>query len=370
MKKRILFLSPLPPPNYGSAMSSEMCLNFLKESKEFEIKNIKLNYSRKISDIGKLNLNKIKGLFHVKKEIKKSIDEFKPNLIYFVSATSSLGFWRDYIFYKQVRKYYSGKIIFHIRSRILEEDWKRDSFRRKFANMLKGQKAIVLGKELIKDVHGIIHEENLFVLPNAIENELSQKDFMQILEERKKRKSFNILFLSNMDFFKGWPKLLKACKILKNQKINFICNFVGAFPGEKEKTFFFDFVKENNLDKNVFYLGKKTGRDKNKILENSDILVFPTEYKLETFGRVIIEAMMFGLPVIANGIATISSIISDGKTGFVLRENSPREISEKIIQLKDKNLRLKMGKEGRKRFLEKYELEKYGKNFEKILKTI
>jgi len=38
--KKILFLSPLPPPHYGSAMSSKMCLEILQKSKDFEIKNI------------------------------------------------------------------------------------------------------------------------------------------------------------------------------------------------------------------------------------------------------------------------------------------------------------------------------------------
>ena len=59
--EKILFLSPLPPPYYGSAMSSEMCLNILKNSKDFQIENIKLNYSKEMSDVGKINTDKIKG---------------------------------------------------------------------------------------------------------------------------------------------------------------------------------------------------------------------------------------------------------------------------------------------------------------------
>lgn len=67
--KKILFLSPLPPPYYGSAMSSQMCLNILKNSKDFEVRNIKLNYSKEMNDIGKINFNKIKGMLKVSKQI-------------------------------------------------------------------------------------------------------------------------------------------------------------------------------------------------------------------------------------------------------------------------------------------------------------
>jgi len=365
--KKILFLSPLPPPHYGSAMSSEMCLNILQTSSDFEVKNIKLNYSKNLRDIGKFNLNKITGFLKVRNEIKNLIKSFKPDLIYFVPATSSLGFQRDYLFWKQIRKNYSGKIVFHLRSRILEKDWKRRSFRKKFSNMIKGQNVIILGKELISDVYEIIPKKNIFILPNTIKNEISQKQISKIFKERKKRISLNLLFLSNMDFSKGWPKLLQACKILKNQEKNFKCNFVGPFPGRKEKEIFFKFIRQNNLEKNINYLGKKIGNEKNQIYKNSDILIFPTEYSLETFGRVIIEGMMFGLPVIANGIATIPSIISHGKTGFVLKENSPKEIADFILILRNKKLREKFGKEARKMFLEKYEIRNYKKDLRDIL---
>ncbi len=369
MKKKILFLSPLPPPHYGSAISSEMCLNILKNSKNFDVRNIKLNYSKEMSDIGRINLEKVKGIFYVKKQIKNIIKEFKPNVIYFVPATSGLGLIRDYFFAKQIRKYRRGKILFHIRSRILDEDWNNYFKRRIIKKMFRREKAIVLGEELIGDLHNLIKKENLFILPNAIKNEVSEKEFKKIIKQRKKIEHSNVLFLSNMFFSKGWPKLLQACKILKNKKINFKCNFVGAFPGAKEKNFFLSFVKKNNLDKNIFYFDKKIGKEKNKIFENSDVLIFPTEYPLETFGIVILEAMMFGLPVIANGVATIPSIIEDGKTGFVLKENSPLEIAEYLeILIKDKKSREKMGNEGRKRFLENYEFNNHKKKFLDILK--
>lgn len=60
--RKILFLSPLPPPLYGSAMSSEMCLDILKSDKRFDVQNVKLNYSRAMTDVGKLTLSKLYGI--------------------------------------------------------------------------------------------------------------------------------------------------------------------------------------------------------------------------------------------------------------------------------------------------------------------
>jgi glycosyltransferase involved in cell wall biosynthesis len=370
MKKKVLFISPLPPPNYGSAMSSEMCLKILNDSRIVEVKNIQTNSSKDMSDIGKFNLAKIFGFFKVKSQVRKSLKNFKPDLIYFVPATSSLGFERDYLFWKEIRKNYSGKILFHLRSRVLESDWKKVSFRRRFSKMIKNQKVIILGEELVNDLHGLIPRKDIFILPNAIQNEISEKEYKKISLERKKINSLNILFLSNMEVSKGWAKLLQSCPLLKKKGINFKCNFVGDFPGEKEKNLFHKIVAKNNLQENIYYLGKKIGIEKNKILKNSDILVFPTEYPLETFGRVIIEAMMFGLPVIANGIATIPSIVEDGKTGFVLKENSPEEIKNCILKLNNFEKRNKMGLSGRKKFLKDFELKKFSEKFLKIVNSV
>lgn len=365
-KKRILFLSPLPPPHYGSAMSSEMCLEILKKSAKFKLENIKLNYSKEMSDVGKINLDKIKGIFRVKKQIKKSLKKFKPSLVYFVPATSGLGLMRDCLFTRKIKKTIGKeKIVFHVRSRTIKNRVNNFFYKKMFS----GGRAIVLGEQLKKDVSDFIKEKEISVLPNAIKNEITEKNFNNIMEQRKKEKQYiNLLFLSNMAESKGWFKLLQSCNILKKKKIKFKCNFIGSFPSKKEKLKFFNYIKNNNLSESINYFGRKTGKEKNKVLENSDILVFPTEYPLETFGRVVIEGMMFGLPVIANGIATIPTTIQHNKTGFVLKENDGKEIANYIEKLyNNKKLRISMGKQGRGRFLENYSLDKYKDKFLRAL---
>ena len=365
--KKILFLSPLPPPYYGSAMSSQMCLEILQKSKDFEVRNIKLNYSKEMEDIGKVNLNKVKGFFYVKKQIKEKIKNFNPDLVYFVPATSYQGLIRDFLFIREIKKYWGGKILFHIRSRILENDWNNKFKRKIIIKMFENQKAIILGEELKNDLHGLINEKNIFILPNAIKNEISDFELKKIIAKRRKNKQLNILFLSNMDRTKGWLKTLGVCKILNNKKFNFKCDFVGGWLEKKDEDYFKNFVKKNKLEKRVFAHGKKIGDEKRKFLEKTNVLVFPTEFKMETFGRVILEGYMFGIPVIANGIATIPSTIQDKKTGFVLRKNTGREISLKILN--ETNWE-QMGIEGRKMFLKGYEIKNYSKKFIGILNKV
>lgn len=364
--KKILFLSPLPPPFYGSAISSKFCLDILSKSKKYEVRSIKLNYSKEISDMGKINLDKIIGIFKVLKQIQKQLKEFRPDIVYFVPATDSFGLIRDFLFLKQIKRYFKKKILIHLRTRTIKTLLRNFFYKEIFSN----QKVIVLGKELVEDISEWVGRDDIYILPNAINNSVSNKELNKILKERKKNKIFNILFLSNMEKTKGWPKLLEACKILKERRISFICNFVGDWQNVEDKEYFYNFIKNNHLEKEVFEYGKKIGKEKDNCLKNADVLVFPTEYRLETFGRVVIEAMMFAIPVIANSIATIPSIIEDKKTGFLLKNNTPEEIAEKIeILFKNPQLREKMGLEGRKKFLNQFETKNYKKKFLGIIKS-
>ena len=361
--KKILFLSPLPPPHYGSAVSSQMCLEILQDSKKFKMKNIKLNYSKEMDDIGRINFNKIKGIFHVKKQIKKQIKKLKPDIIYFVPATYSLGLIRDWIFVKEIKKYWKGKILFHIRSRILNETWNSFFRKKMLKNMYIGNKALVLGKEIVSDLRDMIPEKEIFILSNGIKNEINNLDLKKIVKKRKKNKELNIVFLSNMDRRKGWPKLLDVCKILNKKNFSFRCDFVGGWWNKEDKEYFEKFVKENKLEKKVFTHGKRIGKKWLSSLDNANLLVYPTE--MDTFGRVLIEAYMYEVPVIANKEGAIPSIVEHGKTGFLLNRNTKEEIASIILKKPDWG---KMGRSARKKFLREFELKKYKTNFLRLFK--
>ena len=171
--------------------------------------------------------------------------------------------------------------------------------------------------------------------------------------------------------FKGWFLVLQACELLKNESNYFVCNFIGKWPSDIEKKKFFDFVEKKELGKNVKYLGGISGEERDFVYEMVNMFVFPTYYELEAHPRVIIEAMMFGLPIVANSHCSISNTIQDKKTGFLLKENSPMEIKKYLQLIKNnKKMGVKIGLAGRKRFLEKYELKKYKSDFIDIINSV
>ena len=89
----------------------------------------------------------------------------------------------------------------------------------------------------------------------------------------------------------------------------------------------------------------------------ADVIVFPSLWP-EPFGRIAIEAMAAGKPVIASAIGGIKETIVEG-TGILVNPGNVEQLREAIILLMhNSQLRKEMGKKGRKLVEELYAEEK------------
>ncbi|PIY80049.1 MAG: glycosyl transferase family 1, partial [Candidatus Pacebacteria bacterium CG_4_10_14_0_8_um_filter_42_14] len=91
----------------------------------------------------------------------------------------------------------------------------------------------------------------------------------------------------------------------------------------------------------------------------------------EGFGLVTIEAMALGKPVVAFDHGPGNEIVVDGKTGLLAKSGDVHDLAKKIIRvLEDRDLAESLGRAGRKRFLEKYQIEKCVREYETLLHPI
>ena len=95
-------------------------------------------------------------------------------------------------------------------------------------------------------------------------------------------------------------------------------------------------------------------------------LVVPSIY-METFGLVIVEAMLHGKPVIASRIGGIPEIVDDGETGILVEPGNATELADKIRYLWERpGLCREMGEAGRAKALQEYSEERY---YERLMKV-
>ena len=148
---------------------------------------------------------------------------------------------------------------------------------------------------------------------------------------------------------KGHKYFLQAAQLVTQSCNN--CRFliVGDTIFGEGKSWKDDLIKLANdlkISSRIIFTGYRS--DVPHIMASLDILVLATE--AEPFGRVLIEAMASGKPVVATNAGGVPEVVIDGKTGFLISPRSSQEMADAIVKLiKDSSLRNLMGEAGRQR---------------------
>ncbi|MBD3208218.1 MAG: glycosyltransferase [Candidatus Nealsonbacteria bacterium] len=97
----------------------------------------------------------------------------------------------------------------------------------------------------------------------------------------------------------------------------------------------------------------------------SDMLILPSDREGQP--NVLLEAMACGIPVIGSNIPGIVELLHDKENGFVFSVNNPQELSQAIEELvENEELRINLGKEGRKLILRMKDIYYVAKQYIKI----
>lgn len=156
-------------------------------------------------------------------------------------------------------------------------------------------------------VHSV-SEKNVFVLSNSA-------FLMERLDVVSSLQINNIGFISNITREKGIFDYLGLA--LHFQSIGAPYKFIIAGPVSDDISGQFD--EQIRLLRNVEYLGPVYGSEKDAFFSKINILTFPTRYKVEAEPVTILEALRYGIPVIANKRGCIESLIDD-QCGLIVED--------------------------------------------------
>lgn len=361
-KKKILFIVQLPPPIHGAAVMNKLIVESELVNENYNYSLVSLDFVKEIHEIGVFNLNKILQMIKVFFQILYKLLFFRPNLVFFNLSFKGGAFYRDVVYISLV-KLFNAPIIYYIQGKGINESSKKSTFnKRLFLYIFKNENVVCLSELLKHDIEDVFFGKP-FIVNNAIKTQnLEKVDFKKDID------IINIIYLSALDKDKGLFVLLDSIKILVLNGYNFNVKIIGS----PLNISFFDLnehIAANNLNGYITVLGPKYDNEKFKELLESDIFVFPTLN--EAFGLVNLEAMQCGLPIISTYEGAIPEIVDDGVTGFLVEKNNSIELAKKIeILLVDPILRNKMGEAGRKKFFEKYTIERFEQNMKIVFDDI
>ncbi len=150
---------------------------------------------------------------------------------------------------------------------------------------------------------------------------------------------------------KGFPVLLRACKILAERGIEFVCRIIGEGP---ERPRLEMYIKLNNLVNHVKLTGAVAPDQMVQEYQKSTLFVLPCVEEengnRDGIPNVLAEAMAMTLPVISTFVSGIPELIENGRHGILLEPGSVPELAESIAGLLDSpGKRREMGTQGRHR---------------------
>ncbi len=110
-------------------------------------------------------------------------------------------------------------------------------------------------------------------------------------------------------------------------------------------------AREGGLEGRVVFAGFRN--DVDRLLPAFD--VFCLSSHLEGLGTSLLDAMAFGLPIVATAAGGIPEAVEDGSTGIVVPVRNPVALAQGLLALlEDPDRRRRLGAAGRKRFLERF----------------
>jgi glycosyltransferase involved in cell wall biosynthesis len=100
-------------------------------------------------------------------------------------------------------------------------------------------------------------------------------------------------------------------------------------------------IRELHLDRTVSITGFRS--DIADVMNALDVVVH-TSIRPEPFGRVILEGMLLGKPVVASAAGGVPELIRDGETGFLTPPGDAAQLAQRLIPLlQDADLRRQIG---------------------------
>jgi glycosyltransferase involved in cell wall biosynthesis len=362
----VLVVGQTPPPFHGQAMMIETLVT--ADLERLRLFQVRLALSESMQSVGRFEVRKVLHLLAVAARAIRLRFRHGIGTLYFSPAGPSLvPILRDLLLLSLLRPFFP-RIIYHFHAAGLSEFLQsKPRWFRFLARAVYGRPDGAIQTSRLNPPDGkFLEARHVAVIPNGLEDAAFPAGFSRTPGDRTR-----ILFVGIVRESKGVMVLLEAARLLARHRRDFVISLMGQFGSASFERTARGFCREHGLDDLVSFLGPLTGDAKWDRFLRSDILCFPSFYESESFGNVAVEAMMFGLPVIATRWRGIPDVVNDGDTGLLVPIRDPAGLAGAIERLiDDPELRYMLGRNGRRKYLEEYTIEKHLERMEEFIHSV
>lgn len=158
---------------------------------------------------------------------------------------------------------------------------------------------------------------------------------------------------------KGFPDLIEACRILRDEGVLFRCEIIGDGPLRDALQ---TQIANHHLEDRVQLFGSLPQEKVRVRLAEARVFALPCVIEenggMDNLPTVIMEAMAVGLPVVSTRLAGIPEMVVSEKTGFLVEPNQPVALVDAMKRLlQNPTLARQFGEAGHARAEEQFSIE-------------
>jgi glycosyltransferase involved in cell wall biosynthesis len=342
LKKKIILIGPAYPYRGGNALFVTHTYESLKAHFDIKIYNYKLLYPSFLFP-GTTQFDKSKEkVFNVPSErVINSINPFNwfkvagkltnenADLVVFDWWHPFFGFCHGVISFL-ISKKYKNKILFITENVVSHEANLIDKFLTKIG-LRSASKFLALSGIVEKEAQQFskgkkVYRSELPVYNCYKQDEQSDQELFK-KELGFKEDSLILLFFGYVRKYKGLDILIEAFpKILSsNPKAKLL--IVGEFYDDPKE--YFELIKKLKIEDKVKVINQFVpNEDVGKYYQAADVVILP--YRSATQSGILNVAYGFYKPVIVTDVGGLAEFVDEGKTGFVVKPNSPDAIANGV----------------------------------------
>ena len=369
-KIRIVVAGQKPPPFHGQNITISEILDILSNESDIEVRHLPFRFNLNLKRLRKVTVSKIGELFKVVFRLLAIRLEGRIDcLLYPIGGPHQVPVMRDVLLLPWCILI-AKRVVLNFQTGGIANALPRFYFPLRWIALFvyRYSTHAMVWTEFGKQDPQSLGIKNVSAIPHWLPD-----NYEPAMLNRGKSDIIKILCVGLVTPDKGTPALLRAFSRLIESYPDCRLVIVGECLPPYTEEQLHDDIKSLNIEKTVELTGFLTGDMKWHQFAEADLYVFPSVAPQETFGRSMVEAMMWALPIVATDWRTNAEVLGDNPGGLCFPTEPDLIINltqalENALQKKD--LWEIWGNKNRTQFLNSYEKNRIAPVFTRFLKNL
>lgn len=299
------------------------------------------------------SLHRATFIIDVLRLLPKVLHNWRPDIITVQTP------WEEGILGYLLSRILGVRFLVQLHFDLFSQDWQNEHWLNRWRQLVASQiiyhsdgirvVSEVLKQKLIKFVK--LSEKQVFVVPVGVNftpaNSLLDKNVYKAKLDSKLVNKPVVLFVGRLCKQKNMPLWIEVASCIKESlpETQFLIAGDGLLLKEMQIL-----VKQKELTEQFHFLGKVAYEGLPEVYAAADAFLLTSNY--EGYGRVVVESLLSGVPVVSTVSTGPEDLIVDGINGFLVPLGDVTGLSNKIVTLlQDKQKAQSMGQAGRERMM-------------------